>query len=138
VCVALAMYGNRITDLWLRAIGLTLLAVAFAAVVHLVKPGTHAGLPEGEGGVLGIGASSFLRAHCSAVLTSLILICTFLVGLLLCADDLVVRAPAVIGKTIQTVKERAPAVKENIRQMNWNIVPLPKLPALPKFVTKDA
>jgi S-DNA-T family DNA segregation ATPase FtsK/SpoIIIE len=138
VCVALAMYGNRITDLWLRAIGLTLLAVAFAAVVHLVKPGTHAGLPEGNGGILGIGASSFLRSHCSAVLTSLILICTFLVGLLLCADDLVVRAPAVIRGTIQTVRDRAPVIRENIKGINWNIVPLPKLPALPKFVTKDA
>jgi S-DNA-T family DNA segregation ATPase FtsK/SpoIIIE len=138
VCVALSMYGNRVTDLWLRAIGLTLLAVAFAAVVHMVKPGTHAGLPEGNGGILGIGASSFLRNHCSAVLTSLILICTFLVGLLLCADDLVVRAPAVIRGTIQTVRDHAPGIKENIRQMNWNIVPLPKLPSLPKFVTKDA
>jgi S-DNA-T family DNA segregation ATPase FtsK/SpoIIIE len=138
VCVALAMYGNRITDLWLRAIGLTLLAVAFAAVVHMVKPGTRAGLPEGNGGILGIGASSFLRSHCSAVLTSLILICTFLVGLLLCADDLVVRAPAMIRGTIQTVREHAPGIKENIKGINWNIVPLPKLPALPKFVTKDA
>jgi hypothetical protein len=138
VCVALAMHGNRVTDLWLRGIGLTLLAVAFAAVVHMVKPGTHAGLPEGNGGILGIGASSFLRGHCSAVLTSLILICTFLVGLLLCADDLVVRAPAVIRGTIQTVRDRAPGIKENIKGINWNIVPLPKLPALPKFVTKDA
>ncbi|MDB5322848.1 MAG: ftsK [Phycisphaerales bacterium] len=138
VCVALTMYGNRVTDLWLRAIGLTLLAVAFAAVVHMVKPGTRAGLPEGNGGILGIGASSFLRGHCSAVLTSLILICTFLVGLLLCADDLVIRAPAMIRGTIQTVRNKAPGIKENIRQINWNIVPLPKLPSLPKFVTKDA
>jgi len=138
VCVALAMYGSKITDLWLRIIGLALLATAFAAVVHLVRPGARTGFPEGNGGIIGIGAASFLRAHCSAVLTSLILICTFLVGLLLCADDLVVRAPGMIGRTIQTVRERAPGIRENIRQINWKIMPLPKLPALPKFVTKDA
>src|SRR3954453_22412054 len=138
VCVALYTYGGRISDLWLRSIGLVLLAVAFAAVSHLVKPGSAAGLPEGNGGILGIGAAAFLRSHCSGLLPALILICTFLVGLLLCADDLVVRAPAMIGRTIQTVRDRAPAIKANIRQINWNAVPLPKLPALPRFVTKDA
>ena len=71
------------------------------------------------------------------MLTSLILICTFLVGLLLCADDLVVRMPAVIRGTIQTVRDAA-GIRENIKGINWNIVPLPKLPALPQFVTKDA
>lgn len=134
VCIALFLFGSRITDVWLRSIGLALLAVAFAAVVHLVKPGSINGFPEGNGGILGIGAASFLRGHCSAVLTSLILVCAFLVGLLLCADDLVVRAPAVIGRTVQIVKERAPALKG----INWKFVPLPKLPSLPRFVTKDA
>src|SRR5436190_8873733 len=138
VCVALYLFGGRITDLGLRLIGLALLAVAFAAVVHLVRPGTSTGFPEGNGGILGIGAASFLQARCSGVLTTLILICTFLVGLLLCADDLVVRAPAMIGRTIQTVRDRAPAIKANIRQINWNAVPLPKLPSLPRFVTNDA
>ncbi len=134
VCLALSMYGSRISDMWLRVIGLALLAVAFAAVTHMVRPGSKIGFPEGNGGILGIGAASFLQGRCSTVLTGLILICTFLVGLLLCADDLVIKAPAMIGRTIQTVKDRAPAIK----QFNWNIVPLPKLPSLPQFVTKDA
>jgi S-DNA-T family DNA segregation ATPase FtsK/SpoIIIE len=138
VCVALYTYGGRITDVGLRLIGLALLAVAFAAVTHLVKPGSTGGLPEGNGGILGIGAASVLRAHCSALLTGLILVCTFMVGLLLCADDLVVRAPGMIGRTIQTVRDRAPGVKGNLKGINWNIVALPKLPALPKFVTRDA
>jgi S-DNA-T family DNA segregation ATPase FtsK/SpoIIIE len=138
VCVAIAMFGSRITDMWLRLIGVVLLATAFAAAVHMVRPGLRTGFPEGNGGILGIGAASFLRSHCSALLTGLILTCTFLVGLLLCADDLVIRAPGMIGRTIQTVREKTPAIRENIRQINWNIVPLPKLPALPKFVTRDA
>src|SRR5688500_6375036 len=136
VCVALYMFGNRVSDLWLRVIGLGLLAAAFAAVVHLVKPGSRMGLPEGNGGILGIGAASFLRAHCNAVLTSLILVCTFIVGLLLCADDLVVRAPGYIGKTIQTVRERTPSF--GMSSINFKFPALPKLPSLPKFVTRDA
>jgi S-DNA-T family DNA segregation ATPase FtsK/SpoIIIE len=118
VCIALCLYGNRISDLWLRLIGLGLLAVAFAAVVYLVKPGTRSGLPEGNGGILGIGAASFLRLHCSGMLTGLILVCSLLVGLLLCADDLVVRAPGVIGKTIQHVRHKAPVITGNLKQLN--------------------
>src|SRR5258706_10360376 len=50
VCVALTMYGNRVTDLWLRGIGLTLLAVAFAAGGAIGEPRGPPGPPPREGG----------------------------------------------------------------------------------------
>src|SRR5205814_732456 len=79
----------------------------------------------------GISTSGFLRAHCNALVTSLILACAFLVGLLLAADDLVVRVPGFVGSAISTVKLRTPPMKFSFPQ-------LPKLPALPRFVTRDA
>src|SRR5215207_1926375 len=47
VCVALVIFNNRIGDWWLRTIGLTLLAVAFAAAIHHFRPGSTTSFPEG-------------------------------------------------------------------------------------------
>src|SRR5215203_2192786 len=54
VCLALVIFKNRVGDLWLRAAGLLLLSIAFAAVIHNLKPGSFNGFPEGHGGILGI------------------------------------------------------------------------------------
>src|SRR5206468_4486341 len=123
-------FGNRVSDVWLRTIGTALLSVAFASAVHLIRPGSHDALPEGTGGLIGISAAGFLRSHCNALVTSLILACAFLVGLLLAADDLVVRVPGFVGNAVSAMKERSPQVKFSFPQ-------LPKLPALPRFVTRD-
>jgi S-DNA-T family DNA segregation ATPase FtsK/SpoIIIE len=131
ICLALYLFGNRVSDVWLRTIGVALLSVAFASAIHLIRPGTRDALPEGTGGLIGISASGFLRAHCNALVTSLILACAFLVGLLLAADDLVVRVPGFVGTAISTVRSRTPQIKFSFPQ-------LPRLPALPKFVTHDA
>src|SRR2546423_1991251 len=131
VCLILLICNGKVADLWMRSVGLLLLTVAFAAAVHHFKPGTYDGLPEGRGGILGIATSTFLQHYFSTVGTRLILLVTLLVGLLLAADDLVLRTPGVVSSTITIVRNRAPQIK-------WNFVPLPTLPALPKFVTRDA
>jgi S-DNA-T family DNA segregation ATPase FtsK/SpoIIIE len=131
ICIGLYLFGNRVSDVWLRTIGIALLSIAFASAIHLIRPGSPDALPEGTGGLIGIGASGFLRAHCNTLVTSLILACAFLVGLLLAADDLVVRVPEFVGSAISTVKQNTP-------QMRFSFPQLPKLPALPRFVTRDA
>jgi hypothetical protein len=57
-----------------------------------------------------------------------------LVGLLLAADDLVLRTPGVAIATFQHVKEIAPAMPA----LKFNFPQLPSLPALPRFVTRDS
>ena len=131
LCLALLLFHNHISDLWLRGIGLALLSIAFASMVHLIRPGSYESFPEGYGGIVGIGTSGFLKAHFSTAGTSLVLATAFLVGLLLAADDLVIRAPGLIGQAVQNVKSRTP-------QWNFRMPAIPKLPALPKFVTRDA
>jgi S-DNA-T family DNA segregation ATPase FtsK/SpoIIIE len=131
VCLVLLMCGNRVGDLWMRAIGLILLTVAFAAAVHHFKPGSYDGFPEGRGGVIGISASTILQHYFNTVGTRLILLTTALVGLLLAADDLVLRTPGVVSGAFTVVRDKAPRI-------NWNFVQIPKLPSLPKFVTRDA
>ncbi|HWE04645.1 MAG TPA: DNA translocase FtsK 4TM domain-containing protein [Tepidisphaeraceae bacterium] len=131
VCLALFIYHGRVGDLWMRSVGLVLLATAFAALVNHFKAGSYDGFPEGQGGILGIGAAHFLHQYFSVWGTRLILVATLLVGLLLAADELVLRAPGVVGNAIVMAKAKAP-------EINWNFVSIPRLPSLPRFVTRES
>lgn len=131
VCLVLSLFRSQVGDLWMRAMGLLLLSIAFAATVHHFRPGSYDGFPEGQGGIIGIGTSHFLQHYFSTAGTRLILATTLLVGLLLAADDLVLRTPGVVGSAIAHVKDHTPQIK-------WNFLPLPKLPSLPQFVTREA
>ena len=73
VVLALVLFQGKVTDVWMRVIGASLLAVAFAATVHHFQIGSAGGFSEGRGGVLGIGASTYLQSHFSNTGTRLIL-----------------------------------------------------------------
>src|SRR2546423_2334499 len=133
VLLALVMFKNRVSDVWLRVIGLLLLSTAFAAAVHQLRPGSMSSFPEGHGGLVGITASAFLQSHFSVWGARLILLKSSLIGLLLAADDLVLGTPAVAMATIATVREIAPGLA--IPKFNFGA--MPKLPSLERFVTKD-
>jgi DNA segregation ATPase FtsK/SpoIIIE, S-DNA-T family len=140
VCLAMAFYHTRLTDPWLRVVGLALLSIAFAAFVHHFMPGSSSGLPEGSGGVIGIATAAFLQAHFHGVGTQLILLTAILIGLLLAADDLVLRAPGFAAQAYSTVKVGAPKMK-----LSWPAWPRlfhreatkPIKPARPKVIEDD-
>src|SRR5688572_2581581 len=67
ICLALYVFRNRVSDMWLRVIGLTLLTIAFATAIHHFRPGSTTSFPEGHGGIVGIGTSSFLQMHFNTV-----------------------------------------------------------------------
>jgi DNA segregation ATPase FtsK/SpoIIIE, S-DNA-T family len=124
--------GQYLGDLWLRVVGLLLLAVSLGAIIHLLIPASPTGLPEGSGGLLGITASGYLRSHFSGVGTALILLVTMIMGLILTADELVIRTPMIVGGVYRKVRAVSPG-------MTISVPTMPKLPALlPKFVTRDA
>jgi S-DNA-T family DNA segregation ATPase FtsK/SpoIIIE len=131
VCLALLIYQDRLTDIWLRAAGLTLLCIAFAAFVHQIKPGGSSGFPEGHGGVVGIGTATFLQIHFHTIGTHVVLLTAILIGLLLTADDLVLRAPGLAAAAIETMKSHTPKIR-------FAFPALPRLPSLPGFVTRDS
>ena len=56
-----------------------------------------------------------------------------LIGLVLAADDLVLHAPGFVAFAASSVKDKAPA----LQKIKFNFPALPKLPALPGFVTRD-
>lgn len=123
VCLAMYVVHANVGDLWMRAIGLVLLATAFAATVHHFKPGEYEGLPEGQGGIIGIGTAHFLHHYFSVWGTRLILLLTLLVGLLLAADDLVLRTPGAVGNALVFARTKAPRI-------NWRFSTRQRLPAL--------
>src|SRR5687767_12860136 len=128
VCLVLLTLQSRVGDLWMRAIGLALLSIAFAAAVHHFKPGSATGFPEGQGGIAGIGAANFLQNHFNTVGTRLVLLTTVLIGLLLAADDLVLRTPGMVTYAYSSVRAHTPRLN-----MPSLAIPMPRLPALPWF-----
>ncbi|MBC7782409.1 MAG: DNA translocase FtsK 4TM domain-containing protein, partial [Burkholderiales bacterium] len=133
VFVFLLATKNRISDVWLRATGIAVIAVAFAAIIHQLSGGSSRGLPEGNGGVIGIASAHFLQAHFKTVGSLLVLSSCMLVGLILAADDLVMRAPGVISGAINSARERVPGQAK----MRFKFPEMPKLPSMPRFVTRD-
>ncbi len=85
---------DSITDLPLRMIGVALLVTVTSTAVAMIAPQSVRGLPEGNGGILGIATLAALQRYFSSAGMALILLCSLLVGLLLAADDLVLRAPS--------------------------------------------
>ena len=102
----------------MRAIGLLLLSIAFAATVHHFEPGSENGFPEGQGGILGIGAATFLQSHFSTAGTRLVLLTAMLIGLILVADDLVLKVPMVVGAAYAHAKSAKADFKLNIPSLN--------------------
>ncbi|MGN6625738.1 MAG: DNA translocase FtsK, partial [Tepidisphaeraceae bacterium] len=133
VFLLLAMTKNRISDFWLRAIGMVLLAVGFGAIVHTMSGGSLSGLPEGNGGLMGIASAHFLKAHFNTVGASLVLASVMLVGLILAADDLVLRAPGALTHALANARSKVPSPA----LMRFKFPEMPKLPSMPKFVTRD-
>jgi len=85
---------DAITDLPLRMIGVSLLVTVTSTTVAMISPESTGGLTEGNGGVLGIATLAALQRYFSSAGSALILLCSLVVGLLLAADDIVLRAPS--------------------------------------------
>jgi len=132
VFLFLAVTKNRISDFWLRAIGMVMLAVGFGAIVHTLSGGSHSGLPEGSGGVMGIASAHFLKVHFNSAGALLVLATAMLVGLILAADDLVMRAPGMLTAAINNARDSVPS--EVLKRFKFP--ELPKLPEMPKFRTR--
>ena len=115
VCLAAWIGNYRIEDLWLRTAGLALVCTAFAAIVHHLMPGSRGGLPEGQGGFLGIATASYLESNLGIVGARLALVCAMIVGLLLAADDLMMATPSLVAAAAATVRN-APAKR---KQLHW-------------------
>ncbi|HUV40441.1 MAG TPA: DNA translocase FtsK 4TM domain-containing protein [Sedimentisphaerales bacterium] len=92
---------------WLRLAGVLLLTGAASSSFYCVWPHRFYDFPIGSGGLVGVAATEFLRGHFATLGTVILMSCTWLVGVVLVADSVVIAAVrwagAVLLKTLGAV-----------------------------------
>jgi DNA segregation ATPase FtsK/SpoIIIE, S-DNA-T family len=86
-----------------RSLGLVLLTVAVSCTFYFFWPHKLYSFPMGSGGVLGVSAATFLRSHFAALGTFILVAATWIVGLALLADSVIVGALAAFGIAVRRV-----------------------------------
>ncbi len=86
VFLVLRLMNKEIDQLVLRSVGLALLTVAASASYYCLWPHFIYEFPIGSGGVVGVGATSFLKTHFAALGTFILIAATWAVGFVLLAD----------------------------------------------------
>ncbi len=102
---------RRLGQIPLRLIGLLLLITMASAAAALANPDPSGGLLEGPGGILGAGAASLVTDYFSTIGASLVIVSATFVGLLLLADDLLLRLPAILGGWWRRCVKTAAAIR---------------------------
>jgi len=119
VCAAfIHLVRGRLESPIQRLLGLTLLVSCTSASVHLVSGPASGGLPEGPGGVLGMGLGDFISSTFSGLGAVLVLGYALLVGVLFTAEGWVLRLPgalARLGRASEAAVTSARAASATIR-----------------------
>jgi S-DNA-T family DNA segregation ATPase FtsK/SpoIIIE len=134
--------GFKTTDLWLRSVGMLVLVASVAGAFSHLGTSIY-GLPEGDGGVVGLTASHHLGQHFGIAGTRLVLLVGTIVGLLLVADELFVRWPMKLLAGFRSARERVAAARGEqepvvvtvpaIGRPKMPTLPNVKMPSIPKF-----
>ncbi|MBN2456744.1 MAG: DNA translocase FtsK 4TM domain-containing protein [Sedimentisphaerales bacterium] len=90
VLLAGRLVKKRISEPFLRVVGLSLLTVAVSASFYCLWPHKIYHFPIGSGGVLGVASIHFLRSYFALLGTFILILATLLVGLVLAADTLMI------------------------------------------------
>ena len=91
ICYCIAkLSGRPVGQTAFRVVGLVLLTVAASCTFYSFWPHQAYPFPMGSGGVLGVSATAFLRAKFATLGTFILVTATWVVGLALLADSLIV------------------------------------------------
>jgi S-DNA-T family DNA segregation ATPase FtsK/SpoIIIE len=89
--VAAWSYRLRLPDPWLRFVGLGLICTAVSTAAAMFVPPSENFVISGPGGVLGTATADVLRSKLQTPGTLIVLACALIVGLILAADETVIR-----------------------------------------------
>jgi len=88
ICLlSVGIFRERVNQLWLRLVGMALVAAAVSSSFYFFWPNSFYEFPMGSGGLVGVGAVEFLRGHFGLLGTFILIAATWVVGLVLLADD---------------------------------------------------
>ena len=86
-----------------RLVGMVLLTTVASCTFYVFWPHRVYAFPMGSGGVLGVAATTFLRSHFAGVGTFFLVASTWVVGLALLADSVIVGALAAFGIAVRRI-----------------------------------
>ena len=89
--VAAWSQGLKLPDPWLRLIGLALICTAISTAAAMFIPVSEKHVINGPGGALGLVTANLLQGKLQTPGTIIVLLCATIVGLILAADELVIR-----------------------------------------------
>ncbi|MFA5251380.1 MAG: DNA translocase FtsK 4TM domain-containing protein [Phycisphaerae bacterium] len=90
ICLLAARLAHRTIDQGiLRTIGLLLVTAAASSSFYILQPHSIFSFSMGSGGVLGVGAAEFLRSHFALLGTFILIMATWVVGVVLLADTFI-------------------------------------------------
>jgi S-DNA-T family DNA segregation ATPase FtsK/SpoIIIE len=87
----------------LRFIGLILVTTAASTTYYCFSPHGLYGFPMGSGGVLGVATASILRSHFATLGTTILLGATWIVGMILLADQIVSMVFGWLGFSVRKI-----------------------------------
>jgi len=93
VAAGLMLFGGRLGELPWRLTGVALLITATSSAIFVAAPESGGDVLSGSAGILGIGVGQVLLSRMAPVGSWIILGVTLAVGLMLTADNLVLRIP---------------------------------------------
>ena len=99
-----------VEQLFLRAIGVTLVVAVISTAAYLSRPGGAESLSHGNGGVLGIAVGHFLLANAAMTGAVLILLAALVVGLLLAADNVLLMLPQLLMRFSERLGRAGPVL----------------------------
>jgi len=88
--IAAWTYNLRLSDPWLRFVGLALVCTAVSTAAAMFWPASEEFLISCPGGVLGTAGADFLQGKLQTPGTLIVLLCALVVGLILAADEAVI------------------------------------------------
>jgi S-DNA-T family DNA segregation ATPase FtsK/SpoIIIE len=113
VAAFIMVFGGRISAFPWRVMGVGLLTAATSAAIFLLRPESTDGISIGAGGVLGQGVGDFLRGRFAVTGAWLILVITICIGMLLAAENLVLKIP-LLGRKVWQGRDKLPSVVKAI------------------------
>ncbi len=140
VLCAFGFAGYKLSDLWLRALGLVVLVAAVGGITTQFGLDVYR-LPEGDGGVVGLAVSHHLGNHFGVAGTRLALLVATVVGLLLMADEVFLHWPAKVLAGFRSAREKAEGktpVVVTVPSIPRPTMPKLSMPTLPRFRLKFA
>lgn len=106
-----------------RLFGLTLVVICTSASAHLVCGPSARTLPCGNGGIIGYALGQLLTDNLSKLGTIIILVSSWLVGLIFATQGWVLRVPRIMGRVAQASAATAAAARDIAASAAQRIAP---------------